>query len=156
MILYSGRRQPGITTHPWKAFDGQVIESPIWLAPSKAFAKLYARQGYIYTVDVQDARIFPETSLRDFDGRWTTPTPLGEAVLAALEAGDIFQGLDEEGITETFKAMDRGDYDVMETGAVINWLKGLGYDGMQVTGDGQENIALWNLDKMFVIDVERV
>lgn len=156
MILYTGRRHPEITTQPWRAFDGQIIESPIWLSPSKDFAKLYARQGYIHTVEVKNVRIFPETPLRDFDGRWLNPSPLGEAVLAALEAGVIFQGLDEEDVMETFKAMDRGDYDVMETGAVINWLKGLGYDGMTVTGDGQENIALWNLDKMFVTDVERV
>jgi hypothetical protein len=131
----------------WRAFDGKTVSRPVWLTRDRKFAQLNAgHQGHVYEVAFTPRRTFPDDDLMSMQGRYLTPTKLGERVIEALRSGAINLGVSRDDLgddaTEILKAMDRRDYDVMETGAVINWARRQGYDSIWVRGDGPENLMV--------------
>lgn len=156
MRFYTGRQDDlGLRTHPWVAFDRQEIESPIWLTPDKKFAQTNAgHHGFVYTVEFEPRSLFGAGRLMEFRGNYLEPTQLGIEVLAALERGEIFHGVSADDAYDVLKAIDWGYYDVMETKAMIDWLKARGHDSMEVTGDGPINIAVFDPSAISVTSVE--
>lgn len=128
----------------WLAFDRKTVKRPVWLTHDKRFAKLQAgANGCIYTVEYQPRKTFPETDLLEMRGRYLQPTKLGAVVEAAIYDGSIDLGVGpEEDALDILKAMNRLDYDVMETAAVINWARRNRYDSIRVQGDGPENLMV--------------
>lgn len=132
---YTGRKDDlGLRVHPWTFFDGQVGDSPIWLTPDEGFARANAgHHGFVYTVRFEPKKPFPEAPLLQFVDNYLEATPAGAEVLEALGRGEIFAELPPEDAFDVLKAIDRGDYDVMETKAMVDWLMSRGYDAMVVT-----------------------
>ncbi len=158
-VWYTGRKDDlGLRIHPWTAFDGRVIDSPIWLTPDEGFARANAGyHGFVYTVEFEPRRTFPDQPLIDWveDGRsrFLAATPFGRQVQKAIEAGEVFGEPVDDG-WEILESIDRGDYSTMETKGLIDWVRARGYDSMVVTGDGPVNLAVFDPAPIRVVSIK--
>lgn len=155
-VWHTGRQDDlGLRVRQWKFFDGGVGDSPIWVTPDMDFARKNAGyHGFVYLVRFEPKKLFPETPLLELVGSYLETTSAGTEVLEALGRGEIFPGLSPDDAFDTLKAIDRGDYDVMETKAMVDWLVRRGYDAMVVTGDGPTNVAVLDPTKIEVLAIE--
>lgn len=140
----------------WLAFDRKTVKRPVWLTRDKRFAKLQAgANGCVYTVEYQPRKTFPETDLLEMRGRYLQPTKLGAVVEAAIYDGSIDLGVGpEEDALDVLKSMNRLDYDVMETAAVINWARRNRYDSIWVRGDGPDNLMVLDAKAVKIVSRE--
>jgi hypothetical protein len=155
-VLYHG--SPNKFDHfeqkPWKAFDGKTITAPIWLSPNKKFAAANAGlNGWVYEVATHNLHTFPDQDLRLQKGNYIVPSALGEKLLEDMITTGMF-GLGDDDwyeAEEILKSIDRLDYDVLETGDFIEWLKKNGYNSFMVRGDGPTNIAVLDANNIKIL-----
>ena len=160
-----GRHGKGLTMRPGvsSTSGGPAHAIPLFLSPAKSFARLYTdHHGYVYTVRPHVHKTFDAYDLQTPEAKWHDAredyTEEGKQLFDDLHDGKIFPGMedDEEEFLGTLKAILRMNYDVMEDGHMVNWLKKNGYDSFYVTGDGEKNLAVFDLRNVEVIDVELV
>lgn len=138
---------------PWLAFDGKTIQRPVWLSPDKEFARLYAGQhGYLYTVDYQPKKSFPDHELVEMRGRYVELTPFGESLRDDLMTSGVFD--DEDEAESIVKDISNLGYDVLETSFMVEWFKNNGYTSFQVRGDGPTNLAVMDIQNIKIVSVE--
>lgn len=131
----------------WTAFDRVPVDKPVWLTPSLRFARASAvgSNGYVVEVMFKPRKVFPLGPLMHMDGRFYVPTAYGETLIDAMVRGDLkllSSGEDEQDAEDYLKSLDRLDYGLMETSAVIGWLRRNRYDACNVRGDGPVNLAV--------------
>ena len=161
-LWYHGRQHKDITTRTRSPHGGPAHEVPIFLSPSKKFATLYAHNlGYVYTVRPRVTRTFDSEDLRVPSAKYVDDrdeyTVEGQKLFDAVVAGDIFpmEGEDDNGV-DYIKAILKMNYDTMEHGAMVSWLKKNGYDSFYVTGDGEKNLAVFDPNKLEIVEVEPI
>lgn len=161
-LWYHGRQHKDITTRTRSPHGGPAHEVPIFLSPSKKFAALYAHNhGYVYTVRPRVTRTFDSEDLRVPSAKYVDDrdeyTVEGQKLFDAVVAGDIFplEGEDDNGV-DYLKAILKMNYDTMEHGAMVSWLKKNGYDSFYVTGDGEKNLAVLDPNKLEIVEVEPI
>lgn len=151
----------------WKAFDGVMVERPVWLSPNKDFAKLYARpSGYVYIVDYKVGKSFPDEDIVVMKGRYNELTSLGkdllEVVMEWLSRTNQFtqdefdNGTAETEAEEIVHEIAKCSYGTMETSWMMNWLTDNGYTSFKVTGDGPTNLAVMDVENIEILSVESV
>lgn len=145
---------------PWTAFDGKSIQRPVWLSPSKDFAKLYAgHHGYVYTVEYTPKKLFPDKEVTEWVGRYVELTPFGQSLMEDLIADGVFGPSSDPDLEEAeavVKEVDKRSYGTMETSFMVNWLKKNGYTAFEVAGDGPINIAVMDIENITIVECEHV
>jgi len=143
-----------------KTFSGLKSEIPIFLSPTKDFAKIHARpNGYIYTVNIIKNNIFSSELLYLEDSKYWPPawddlTELGKRLVDDLDNSKIFGNHTYD--NEIFKSILREDYDIMETKEIMNWVRDNEFDGFHVSGDGERNIAIFDASNIEILEVEQI
>lgn len=132
---------------PFMGFDGKPINPrPIWLTSDIDFAQLYAdkKDGDVYKVVAEPRKTFPDKPLRVREGNYIVPSLFGEQLIEDIVNDGMF-GLGDGEYDEAeqiLKAIDNLDYDAIETGSFVSWLKKNGYDSAWVRGDGPKNLMV--------------
>lgn len=144
---YHGGKLDLNTVRSWRAFDGKTITpAPIWLTDDRSFAELYARKnnGDVQKVLVDSQKTFPDQDLMHWEGKYYVPTVFGEQLIEDMFSSNMFDlnSGDYDEATELLKSIDRLNYDIIETGDFISWLKRNGYDSAYVRGDGPKNLMV--------------
>lgn len=144
----------------WRAFDGALAAKPVWLSEDPSFAALHAtgRDGAVMLVEGRVRKVFPDAPLAVEGARYFTPAPLGQKILDDLVSGELkLEGAegDEYEAAKVLQAIDAENYDTLETGAMLAWLKAHGYDAFWVRGDGPRNLAVMDPGKLRVVKVYR-
>lgn len=142
----------------WTAFDGKKIDRPVWLTPSKKFAKLHAgAHGWIYTVEVNVNKTFPDKELYEESGNYYVPTDFGEKIIQDIMKSNMFgvENDDWDDAEEYLQVIDRLNYDIIETKDFTDWLKGNGYDSSEIRGDGPTNLLVFDPNKIRIIKKEK-
>jgi hypothetical protein len=146
-VMYHGGKLDLNSIRSWRAFDDKTIKpAPIWLTDDRSFAELYANKsdGIVQKVLVAVKKTFPDQDLIHWEGRYLVPTPFGEQIIQDMLSSNMF-GVESEDYDEAFqllKAIDNLNYDIIETGDFISWLKKNGYDSTWVRGDGPKNLMV--------------
>lgn len=139
-------------------------EQPIFLAQNKDAAEPFsvAKGGRLLRVKVsKDAKIFDPTSIK------TNKEPIGydysnltdeaKKLAQAFDNGEIELTLgklkDKDGYEIINDYIKHGDWDVLESKGVKDWLIKNGYDGVYVKefrGTKDKNLAIFNTDKLII------
>jgi len=137
----------------------EVTGQPIFLSPSKDFARLNAghRDGWIYTVEANVENTFDGAYLVDANARYymdpETFPPLGQKVYAALENNEIYPDGDEYALGY-FEALAKRDWDATQSPTFCRWLQANGFDSFLEVGDGELNIGVFDPRRLKIISVE--
>jgi len=165
-VWYHGspRQFDDFRTEVRHTFGSGPAETPLFFSPDLDFAKLYAGpKGTIYKVSLRYHKLFDGRKLIVSEQYWPPRredlTQEGQALYDALEEGRIFGPISEDewhgvfGDSQgLFAGILRGDYDIMETKEMRQWLRANGYDAFYVTGDGPRNIAVFDPQQVEVLE----
>jgi tRNA nucleotidyltransferase/poly(A) polymerase/2'-5' RNA ligase len=142
-------------------FGRDAAAAPIFLTKDEKFAELYAQgpEGLVYTVEASPKKIFDQQKLLADPDKPTKYWPpeeedmseLGRELLGALEDGKIFEE-EEDRPDHVWASIYRGNYDIMETSEMREWLSSKGYDAFYVTGDGPRNLAVMDPERLKIVD----
>lgn len=146
-LYHGGNLRLNEPQKPFMGFDGKPINPrPVWLTSDIGFARLYAdrRDGDIYKVVAEPRKTFPDKPLRVKEGNYIVPSLFGEQLIEDMVNDGMF-GLGDGEYDEAeqiLKAIDNLNYDAIETGSFVSWLKKNGYDSVWVRGDGPKNLMI--------------
>ncbi len=167
-LWYHGNRSKynELPTRVWSPTGGPSHEVPVFLSPAKKFAELYAKgHGYVYTVKAHVHKTFDSENLWRSGCKYVDDrdefTAEGKKFFDDLSEGKIFPNVDDptgnsNPFTDILKSVLRMDYDTMENGHMVSWLRKNGYDSFLVTGDGEVNLAVFDPKKIEIIETEAV
>lgn len=154
-------------------FGAGESEVPIFLTNDVEFAVLYAGPsgGYIYTVRPHVEHIFDARSFVLNDRYWPPErealTQEGQTFYDDLVENRIFPELIGYGTSHesddewramhdsqvTYASIFARDYDTMESTEMKRWMRAHGYDSFYVRGDGPNNLAVFDPEKIEILSV---
>jgi len=156
-----------------RKFGTGESEVPIFLTKDVDFAAMYAGPsgGYIYTVIPHVERTFDAKAFVVSDRYWPPPpdalTEDGQAFYDDLVNNRIFPELIRYGTRyeddDEWRSMHDSqgayasifarDYDTMETTEMKRWMQAHGYDSFYVRGDGPNNLAVFDPERIEILSV---
>jgi hypothetical protein len=133
----------------------EVVEQPIFLTSDINFARDYAKlHGYVYEVQPHVTKTFNGHDLVNWNERyyydWKTFPPLGKEVFDALLDNELWPD-GEEHADSYFQALAERQWDATQSPEFVRWLKNNGYDSFLESGEGAENMGVFDPAKLEIL-----